>query len=191
MEPHLLTAHRTFAHPFDPNPTALPSMTWGAWVKPSATNPIRTVLSADDSGYNRDSNIGNRGGSTWSVFTGSSVIGSDVTPSTSGWTFLAASYDQSSRTMIFYVNVTSTTITNTSFGSSFGYFDIGHNPDYGEYFNGSIDNVFVYNQALTSTQIAAIQSSGFPVPEPSTGVLTGVGLTIIGVASRTGKQMMS
>jgi hypothetical protein len=176
--------------PVNPNPTVLPSMTWGAWVKPSATNPIRTVLSADNGGFDRDINIDNRGGSTWSVFTGNGVYGSGVNPSSSEWVFLAAVYYEPTNSLTFYVN-DKTFSTTTNFNSSFNYFDIGHNPGFGEYFSGSIDNVFVYNEALSSTQIASIQSSGFPVPEPSAAVLTGLGLSIIGFASRTRKRMNS
>jgi hypothetical protein len=80
--------------------------------------------------------------------------------------------------MTLYVNGQSSTVT-TSFGSSQTFFDIGHNPQVGEFFNGEIDNVFVYDQALTAGQIATIQSNGIApasaVPEPSSFALMGLG----------------
>jgi hypothetical protein len=168
--------------PIDVDPSAMPQMTWGAWVMPISTAPISAVLSADNGGFDRDIDIDNRGGSTsWSAFTGSGVLGSGVTPSSSGWTFLAAVYDQSANSMTFYVNGLSFT-TTTGFGSSWPFFDIGNNPSFGESFNGLIDNVFVYNQALSSSEIATIRANGFggAVPEPS--ALTMLGTAAVGLA---------
>jgi hypothetical protein len=102
-----------------------------------------------------------------------------VAPSTTDWTFLAAVYNQPTNSLTFYVNAQSFTATS-SFGPSNSFFDIGHNPGFGEFFNGSIDNVFVYDEALSSSQIAEIRANGFAtaVPEPSPIVLVGLGLTI-------------
>ncbi len=148
--------------PIDVNPSVLPQLTWGAWARPSATNPIRTVLSGDNGGFDRSITIDSRGGSTsWSAFTGSGVLGSGVTPSTSDWTFLAATYNQSTNSLIFYVDGQSFP-TTSSFGPSFPFFDIGHNPGFGELFNGAIDNVFVYDEVLSPSQIASIRANGFP-----------------------------
>ena len=173
--------------PVNVDPSVMPQMTWGAWVMPTATDPIRAVLSSDNGGFDRGIDIDSRGGSTsWSAFTGSGVLGSGVTPSTTAWTFLAAVYDQSSNSLTFYVNGQSFT-TTTSFGGSQPIFDIGNNPSFGEYYNGLIDNVFVYNQALTADQIATIRAKGFPsaVPEPSSLTLLGIAaVCLAGVARR-------
>ncbi|MEI8082726.1 MAG: LamG-like jellyroll fold domain-containing protein, partial [Actinomycetes bacterium] len=151
-----------FRSPVDVSVGAFPRLTWGAWVKPSSTNPIRAVLSADDGGYDRGIDIDYRGNGApeWSAFTGNGVLGSGVAPSPTDWVFVAAVYDQAQAIVTLYVDGTSVTATS-SFGSSFTFFDIGHNPGSGEYFEGAIDNVFVYGDALTASQIADIRTRGF------------------------------
>jgi hypothetical protein len=151
-----------FRSPVDVSVEALPRLTWGAWVKPSNTNPIRAVLSADDGGYDRDIDIDYRGNGVpeWSAFTGNGVVGSGVAPSTTDWVFVAAVYDQAQAIVTLYVGDTAVTAT-TSFGPSYTFFDIGHNPGSGEFFEGAIDNVFVYGEALTASQIADIRMGGF------------------------------
>lgn len=161
----------------DVNPGVLPEMTWGAWVMPNQTNGIRAVISADDGNFDRTINIDPRGGSTWSVFRGTGVFGSGVGPSTTKWTFLAAVYDQATASVTFHVDGQSFS-TSSNFGKSWTFFDIGHNPSFGEFFVGSIDNVFVYDRALSSGEIAEIREYGFSaaVPEPSTMIMFVMGI---------------
>lgn len=164
----------------NPNPASSPQLTWGAWVKPNLTNPNRTVISADNGSFDRTISIDSRGGTiSWSAFTntGSSVFGSGITPSTSSWVFLAAVYQEPTDSLVFYVNG-SRFVTTSNFGVSNTFFDIGHNPGFAEYFSGSIDNVFVYDEALSVDAISDIYMNGYPAasPEPATAVLMGMGV---------------
>ena len=178
--------------PIDVSTATLPLMTWGAWAKPDGTQPIKTVLTGDNGSFDRGMTIDARGGGAvaWSTFNGAGVVSSGVSPSTSAWTFLAAVYDQSLSTMTFYVNDQSVVIS-TAFGDSHTFFDMGHNPDFGEFFYGSLDNVFVYDQALTSLEIAAIRTNGFPlnaVPEIDPGSLGRVMTLLAGTLVLLGRH---
>ncbi|MBU6277391.1 MAG: hypothetical protein KGQ61_12205 [Planctomycetes bacterium] len=172
--------------PIDITVAALPRMTWGAWAKPDGTQPIKTVLAGDNGSFDRGINIDFRGGGgdSWSTFNGSGAVASGVAPSTTEWTFLAVVYDQSLSTLTFYVNDQSW-LSSTNFGDSHTFFDIGHNPDFGEFFYGGVDNVFVYDQALTSSEIASIRTTGFPgaVPEVDPGAAGNVAAFVAGVLS--------
>jgi len=125
------------------NPNVLPKLTMGAWVRADNGSPVRQVISHDDGNYDRSLGIDNRGGGTgWSAFNGAGVLG--YSPVSVGeWVFVAVSYDQSTSSVMLYVN--GTTFTSTSaLGTGRTYTNIGRNPisTGSEYFIGAIDEVF-------------------------------------------------
>jgi hypothetical protein len=178
--------------PVDVNRAVRPNLTWGAWAKPTAGGPTKqAVLSNDDGGFDRQIAIDDRAGNAWSAFTGNSVLSSGVQPSPSDWTFLAAVYNEGQKTMTFYVNG-QVVSSATNFGGSPDTFAIGRNPSFSEFFYGSIDNVFVYDEALSADRIAEIRSTGFPsataaVPEPATWAMMVFGFGVVGGALRRSK----
>jgi hypothetical protein len=182
--------------PVDVNRAVLPQMTWGAWVRPNVGGGnIQPVLSNDDGGFDRQIGLDNRGGvSSWSTFTGTNVFNPGIAPSTTDWTFLAAVYDQSQYAMTFYVNGQAFT-TTTNFGGSPASFAIGKSAAFPNYFSGVIDNVFVYDEALSSAQIATVRANGFPsaqapaVPEPATWAMMIAGFGAVGATMRRGKRV--
>jgi hypothetical protein len=72
------------------------------------------------------------------------------------WSHLAATYDGS--TLTLYVNalpVGTRAVSGGAMGASGGPLQIGGNATWGEWFEGLVDDVRVYNRALNATEIAA------------------------------------
>jgi hypothetical protein len=134
-------------------------MTMEAWVKPTAIGTAwRSVMLKEQPAsliyalYAGDSS----GRAATDVFT-TSDIGLRGTAKTalSTWTHLAATYDGT--TLRLYVNgVQATTkAISGSIRASTGALRIGGNSVWGEWFAGLIDEVRLYNRALTATEIQA------------------------------------
>jgi hypothetical protein len=151
-------------------------MTYGGWFyMPQTPSQIEEMITNDDGGYDRTLEV--RGGS-WVAQNGPAggwAAGPAVTPKQ--WTFVGVSYDNTAGTYLFDVGTHqytgSTTFNNSSIA---GVTYIGVNPFFNYEFDGSIANVFVYNQALTGAQLSQLEAagpSGF-APEPGTVALFGL-----------------
>ncbi len=187
--------------PIDISPAVMPAVTMGAWVSTSNPNIRTAILSADDNNpgnYDRHIGIDNRDlngngapGYSYSAFGGGGA-GSHVLPSgitiSPAFTFVAGRYDGTNFTL--FVGGNSYTAVDTTGGDAVEnpQLWIGKNPFYDSFFNGSIDNAFIFDQALTNTQIASIQAGGkaaiLAVPEPASGGLIAAGLALTGLRRR-------
>ncbi|WP_309385846.1 LamG-like jellyroll fold domain-containing protein [Cerasicoccus frondis] len=168
----------------DINSSVLPSMTMGAWVQTNLASGARQVISHDNGAFDRSLGLDPRGSGPaygWATFNGTGVLGkTDAT--LNNWTFVAVSYDMSSNSTLLYTYDYSVgTVQTLSSGyfsdSGMTYIAIGTNPGLtGEAFSGIIDNVFIYDQALTETELDDVRINGVQgVPEPSTYVLMALG----------------
>jgi probable HAF family extracellular repeat protein len=149
----------------DISPSQQWDVTMGAWVKAAAT--ADSVLLGNNSVSGRA--IGITGGN-WSAFFGPDdghwLQADPVVPG--DWVFLAASYDQTAQTLKFYVNDKVYTKTGATLFLNDGepYLRIGAQKDVGfggMFFNGVIDEVFIFNGVLSDAQIAAIRTRGVPL----------------------------
>lgn len=140
-------------------------MTLEAWVKPSAVNSAwRDVIYKGNDSYYLEGTSGNAGLPAM----GGTFGGSDVPLYGAGtlvantWTYLAATYDGT--TMRLYSNgvqVASQPQTG-AIATSANPLQIGGDSLYGQFFQGTIDEVRVYNVALTAAQIQTDMNT--PVP---------------------------
>lgn len=138
-------------------------MTLMAWVSPGAANTgWRTVLlksTGNDLAYALYSSSDTNQPGVW-VTTPSThfVKGASTIPS-GAWTHLAATYNGA--TLRLFVNgaqVSSQSLTQPIVVSS-GPLQIGGNTIWGEYFAGLIDDVRVYNRALTAAEISGVMNT--------------------------------
>ncbi|MFO1204710.1 MAG: LamG-like jellyroll fold domain-containing protein [Burkholderiales bacterium] len=133
-------------------------MTLEAWVYPTTISSWRTVVMKEQTGSasywlyannssNRPANVINVGGSVKQLSAGSQQLPVNT------WTHLAATYDGSNQKL--YVNgaLVGTRAQTGSVALSNGALRIGGNSVWGEYFNGYVDEVRIYNRALTQTEI--------------------------------------
>ncbi|WP_342304989.1 LamG-like jellyroll fold domain-containing protein [Methanolobus sp. ZRKC5] len=154
--------------PININSDVMPQVTMTLWVK-SDSDSRGTVISHDNGGYDRTIDIDARGGGLgWSAFSGSGGVLGYQSVITDKWTFLAVVYDQDAGTVKFYVDGTMYE-EEGSLGTGWNAINIGSNPSYGANFDGIIDEVRIYNYALTQSEINSIYEGGI---EPSTGDIT-------------------
>lgn len=132
-------------------------MTLEAWVYPQGSlSDWRTILMKEQSGSDvyYIETVGGKivgdayvGGSKHNIY-------SDSTIALNKWTHLAATYDGAN--LRIYVNGALATVAQSLTGTiqtSTGALRIGGNSIWGEYFQGLIDEVRIYNRALSSAEI--------------------------------------
>jgi hypothetical protein len=159
----------------------------------------------DNGGWDRAIGLDERGGAFhYTAFTGGDRYPLTEPPSTptstEDWTFVAAAFDELADNVTFYVDLDASTTTDplasasalSIHGGGAAEFAIGSlSPTGGEDWNGLIDNVFLYRNALTAGQITAIRDGGadaiLGTPQPDlviTSVLTGdTDITIVWTSS--------
>ena len=158
----------TLTAPADINASAIPDMTWGAWVRTDNTNPgLRKIMGHDNGAWDRTLGLDNRNGQfRYTSFTGFGrpVVGDLPGPAnTEDWTFVAANYDSEDSTVSVYVDVDASSIDDdlvkvtepTRWNTGQATFAIGGlRPDNtAELWDGAIDNVFVYEGILTDEEM--------------------------------------
>ncbi|ESS72439.1 PDK repeat-containing protein [Methyloglobulus morosus KoM1] len=129
-------------------------MTLEAWVMPSAINNLwKDVIEKGDDNYflmatsNRSSVP--VGGGTFGEINGTSALPVNT------WTHLAVTYDGVTQRLFVNGAQVSSIARTGNIATSTGPLQIGGDSIYGQYFNGYIDEVRVYNRALAQTEIAA------------------------------------
>ena len=133
--------------------------TFTAWVKPtgvpSSNNMLRSqIVSTDDVGYDWSLLMED---DDWTIFTGGDYE-DDIQATLNTWTHVAATFDPNTELATLYVNGVNVDSAGLSYDASDYPIVIGDNPSgqFTEYFQGIIDEVRVYNRALSSSEIASV-----------------------------------
>ncbi len=159
-------------------------MTLEAWVRPSALGGWRTVAFKERPGGLVYGLYADQAGSRP---LGQMLIGSErnatgtaaVPPN--AWTYLATTYDGSF--LRLYVNgvLASSTAVTGSMAASSGVLHLGGNSVWGEWFAGLIDEVRVYNRALSAAELQQDMQTpvgGSPPPPDTSAPSAPSGLTV-------------
>lgn len=171
--------------PINTNPGVLPQLTMGAWVRTNVTTgpSLRhKFIGSDKGGGDRTIGLDYRGagwapfGDRYSAFAGTTgpvetPVADFAAPGTFEWSFVAVVYDQSTATATVYADVdrfdteplVSATKSPTAFDAdTWPTIAIGGlRPDLNaEGWNGTIDNVFFYNEALSAATLTEIRDGG-------------------------------
>jgi hypothetical protein len=134
-------------------------MTLEAWVNPSANGGWRTVLfkeQATDLVYGLYA-FRNTGVANGQVYVGGSARGADATAATplNTWTHLTVTYDGTTERLYSNGVQVAQLAHSGPILASTGVLRIGGNAIWSEWFKGLIDEVRVYNRALTAAEVQA------------------------------------
>ena len=191
-----LTFNGTSSRVTVPNSASLQlttAMTLEAWVNPTTVNSAwRDVIEKGNDNYylmgtstpsSRPAGGGIIGGSYGEAF------GTAAMP-TNTWVHLAVTYDGAA--VRLYVNGTqvSSVAKTGSILTSTSPLTIGSDPFYGQYFRGMIDEVRVYNIALTATQIQADMTTPITPAAPDTQAPTAPGTLSATAISRPDRSQL-
>jgi len=144
----------------DAQPSALPNTTWEAWVYPTRVNhnTRQSIFSTDDGGFDRAVTI-EADSVNFGVFTGTDVW-QPVAVTLNQWQHIAVVYTPSG--IEFYKDGVKYTHAGAPTGqATANRFHIGRNPSAaGEYYEGLVDEIGIYNRALTQAEIQTVVTAG-------------------------------
>ncbi|HEY3160579.1 MAG TPA: LamG-like jellyroll fold domain-containing protein [Vicinamibacterales bacterium] len=141
------------------------AMTLEAWVKPSTVSDVwrDVIYKGSDDYYLEATSTSSSRPAAGGTFAPDNVYGASAL-GVNGWTHLAATYDGA--TLRIYVNGTlASSLPRTApIATSTGALQIGGDSGAGQFFAGTIDEVRIYNTALTAAQIQSDMTT--PIGSP-------------------------
>jgi hypothetical protein len=164
------------------------AMTLEAWVYP--TNTLEQwrdiIIKGNDNYYLMSSTTTSSRPSGGGTFSSPPLIGPSTLPLNT-WTHLAVTYDRT--TLRLYVNGTqvASAARTTAIATSSDPLEIGSDRFYGQHFAGRIDEIRIYNVALTAGQIVSDMNSPISgvAPPPDTTAPSAPGTLTATAASAT------
>ncbi|MEM7248945.1 MAG: LamG domain-containing protein [Acidobacteriota bacterium] len=149
--------------PIDISPGVMAEVTMGGWVRSDVTSGNRALLSADDNSpanFDRTVGMDTRPSNRYSAFLGGGGAGvlQDTEPvSTTDFTFVAVRYDGTTVTLFVDDRMVDASDNTDGDPTHHPTTWIGKNPNHDLFFDGVIDEVFIYDEALTDAEVEAIR----------------------------------
>jgi hypothetical protein len=138
--------------------TLAPPVTMTAWIYPTTDSGIHAIIS-HDSNDNSGWRVGMIGSSLRFTLGGVADYSCGLNPTLNTWNFVAVVVSGNNGTRECYVNTSSSSGSIGTMSGSPNRVTIG--TDYpGEVFQGKIDDVRIYNRALSATEVAGLYQSG-------------------------------
>ena len=152
--------------PTNISPSERPELTMGAWVNPDVVDSSRrAILTQSNGGFDRSLRIDDRNTVSssvgWATY-GGFVGNSDVLPLAGQWTFVSVVYDQASNNARLHVGDQYFDFPGTTLGEGNPKLWVGASPIGDHHFDGVVDNVFLFEQALSIEQVNDIRRLGNP-----------------------------
>ena len=147
------------------------NMTFSVWVRPASLSQARTVIAADWNAGGADesfvlefSNTGTITGTFGQVGSAGAGLVPSTTLAVDTWTFLTLTYEDSDVSTIYVNGVSEDTgVYGNVQAESGNDFTIGRAGAYADfYFNGSIDEIAIYNSVLEVADITTLYGDGTP-----------------------------
>ena len=169
------------------------AMTLEAWVNPSTvTSWWRDVIYKGNDNYYLEGSSDNGGAiATGGTFAGANgtLYGSAVLP-TNVWSHIAATYDGAALRLYFNGTLISSQARTGAIATSTNPLQIGGDSIWGQFFQGAIDEVRIYNRALTQAEIQAdmnapIGSSIIPPTSLTTTIISGSQVNLSWIAAQS------
>lgn len=141
------------------DPSAMPELSITFWAKPDVVNQSMTLVSNDNGDFDRSVAIDARagGGWKWSVYCGR-PIGSTIAKANK-WTFVGVVFDAHRQSVLICINGKFYE-EQASAGSGLDFMHIGDNPSFGESYVGLLDDINIYDKALSRDALTQIFEAG-------------------------------
>ena len=157
--------------PVDINPISMPQITITAWVKAKKGSIVvrQIISSGDEENYNRTIGTDFRGGGKgWSCFAGTGKVLGYKPVVADKWTFVASIYDQDINMVKLFVDGYFYEKEGKIDGEGNDFVLIGAQGSIEEQshrFNGFIDEVKIYDYALSDTELNSLYTTGVARPD--------------------------
>ncbi len=148
--------------PVNANPSELPGVTFGGWVNVAEGFEFDGFMATDNGGWDRGITVNAQDSQAFGVASGAAPVhGAEITPGE--WQYVVATFDSEESTSNLFVGdamVSSQTLESVTGGDLT---DVGEPViEIGRYdnqdLNGLVDDVFVFDKALSEHQVAAIRN---------------------------------